>query len=389
MTTVFPTGCSQHKLKRALLDLIAAGGFEQTTASAIAKHAGLSRTAFYKHYHSKDELLQELAADIQEGFLNAILASFEHRSNLDFSKYPSSLPVLQYIRQHADFFGFLFGPHAKLQWVLDFHTFLQTSLTTELTLTPNTDADINAADTAYYLSLAVLSFIAYWVNSGFQYSAAELDRQLIMLHRDINANCYFTDSAFAAGTASTVREDRRIARTRSAIKESLLKLLQEGMPEKDISVQHIADGANIRRATFYDHYRNKTDLLGDMMDEIGSQIVRSLAKGRNGPEPQSLIEACDSIFRVMQSHQDFLEILDQPSYATLFAERLLSLLRRYYRESKIKVAYDHELYVHYSSGVILELVLSKTPVMQKASPDLTPAKLIQLINQKKYGLALV
>ena len=57
------------------------------------------------------------------------------------------------------------------------------------------------------------------------------------------------------------REDRRIRRTRDLLEQSLLSLIKE-KPFDSISVQDIADRANIGRATFYLHYQNKEDLLG-------------------------------------------------------------------------------------------------------------------------------
>ncbi len=63
--------------------------------------------------------------------------------------------------------------------------------------------------------------------------------------------------------------DRRILRTRISLRNALLMLIKE----KDfdfISVEEITDRANLGRATFYLHYKDKEDLLLDEFREIAS-----------------------------------------------------------------------------------------------------------------------
>lgn len=57
------------------------------------------------------------------------------------------------------------------------------------------------------------------------------------------------------------RFDRRVSRTRDLLEQALLSLIKEKSFDS-ISVQDIADRANVGRATFYMHYENKEDLLG-------------------------------------------------------------------------------------------------------------------------------
>jgi AcrR family transcriptional regulator len=54
--------------------------------------------------------------------------------------------------------------------------------------------------------------------------------------------------------------DRRVQRTRQLLEQSLLSLIKEKAFDS-ISVQMIIDRANVGRATFYQHYDNKEDLL--------------------------------------------------------------------------------------------------------------------------------
>jgi AcrR family transcriptional regulator len=70
-----------------------------------------------------------------------------------------------------------------------------------------------------------------------------------------------------------VTVDRRVRRTRAALREALLSLMAE--KEYDaVTVQDIIDRADVGRSTFYGHYTDKDDLLHDGLAELRS-IVES------------------------------------------------------------------------------------------------------------------
>ncbi|MDU9352509.1 TetR/AcrR family transcriptional regulator [Staphylococcus warneri] len=70
-----------------------------------------------------------------------------------------------------------------------------------------------------------------------------------------------------------MKEDRRVRKTKSAIKYAFIQLLKERSLE-NITVQDIADKADINRGTFYLHYEDKYLLLTDMEDECIEQISK-------------------------------------------------------------------------------------------------------------------
>ncbi|MGW7976549.1 TetR family transcriptional regulator [Staphylococcus xylosus] len=62
-------------------------------------------------------------------------------------------------------------------------------------------------------------------------------------------------------------EDRRVRKTKNAIKQAFIKLLAEKELER-ITIQDITSLADINRGTFYLHYEDKYILLSDLEDEI-------------------------------------------------------------------------------------------------------------------------
>jgi AcrR family transcriptional regulator len=82
------------------------------------------------------------------------------------------------------------------------------------------------------------------------------------------------------------RTDRRILRTRDALGDALIALMQEKSFD-EITVQDVLDRAGVGRSTFYVHYRDKDDLfLSDVEDffEHASSVLK-----RNGASKKRLL----------------------------------------------------------------------------------------------------
>jgi AcrR family transcriptional regulator len=73
------------------------------------------------------------------------------------------------------------------------------------------------------------------------------------------------------------KTDSRVRRTRNALGDALMTLMQE-RPFESITVQDILDRAQIGRSTFYAHYRDKDDLflsdVEDFLEMMSNQLVR-------------------------------------------------------------------------------------------------------------------
>ncbi|MBQ3264232.1 MAG: TetR/AcrR family transcriptional regulator [Ruminococcus sp.] len=69
--------------------------------------------------------------------------------------------------------------------------------------------------------------------------------------------------------------DRRVIRTKRAIKNAFAKLLTE-KNINDITISEIASGANINRKTFYNYYSGVHEVIGEIEDDIISRIDEAL-----------------------------------------------------------------------------------------------------------------
>ncbi len=80
-------------------------------------------------------------------------------------------------------------------------------------------------------------------------------------------------------------EDRRIKRTRRFLSLALVELLRQ-KPINQITVKELTDRTDINRATFYRHYQDIYDMLGQMEQELFEEFSQAL-----GLEPPPTDEA--------------------------------------------------------------------------------------------------
>lgn len=94
--------------------------------------------------------------------------------------------------------------------------------------------------------------------------------------------------------------DKRVIRTKKAIKAALFKIMEE----KDISsvsISELTKEANVNRRTFYTHYRNITDILdeieGDLVEALG-RLVQKIDLKASRQSAYELFMGLDSLITV-------------------------------------------------------------------------------------------
>ena len=96
-------------------------------------------------------------------------------------------------------------------------------------------------------------------------------------------------------------QDRRITKTRKAIYNAFLQLLNQKDYEA-ITVQEIIDLADVGRSTFYSHYESKELLL----DELCQKLFHHLFERAENLSPQDYLA---HIFQHFKKNQDHVKIV--------------------------------------------------------------------------------
>ena len=129
------------------------------------------------------------------------------------------------------------------------------------------------------------------------------------------------------------KTDRRIQRTRQALRTALLDLIKEKGYDT-ISVEEITERANVGRATFYLHYKDKEDLLLEQFSEMANEKVQLISEipfsewlprqenTRRGRKNENLPLPLLMVFQHMYENSDFYYLLLKSENSSRIVERI-------------------------------------------------------------------
>lgn len=119
------------------------------------------------------------------------------------------------------------------------------------------------------------------------------------------------------------KTDRRIRRTRQALRDALLALVAERGYD-NINIQDITDRANIARTTFYLHFDDKDDLLFSSMAELYSDLFNRAAHHAAKPLEELMGSAED--FEHVAEYADFYKVMLSENGSMRFTVRVQQFL---------------------------------------------------------------
>lgn len=148
------------------------------------------------------------------------------------------------------------------------------------------------------------------------------------------------------------KPDRRIRRTRRQLYRALHDLIAV-MPYDDISVSRIVDEADISRATFYLHYKDKHELLVDSLESLLVAMTESL---QDAP-PADLQSLALVIFQHVHDHQALYRALHLANTASfVMLNGWINMVQAYLqRSAPVDKAVD--MVAHQVAGGLYALVL--------------------------------
>jgi AcrR family transcriptional regulator len=133
---------------------------------------------------------------------------------------------------------------------------------------------------------------------------------------------------------AAVPEDRRVRRTRRALREALLALIAEKGYDR-VTVQDVLDRADLGRATFYAHFRDKDDLLASGFEELRETLRAAMAlyEREEIEPPAEGFETSHALFEHVAAHRQL--------YRALVGSRAGGLVLRDAREQLVALTREH------------------------------------------------
>lgn len=118
--------------------------------------------------------------------------------------------------------------------------------------------------------------------------------------------------------------DRRIQKTRRQLRIALTELMSE-KPHKRISVRELAERASINRGTFYVHYRDVSDFLQRLQDEIAEGLSRMCRRHSGNTEISSYPFLTD-LYHFVWDNADLCRVLLGPNGDIAYRQRICGVL---------------------------------------------------------------
>lgn len=143
----------------------------------------------------------------------------------------------------------------------------------------------------------------------------------------------------------TSRPDRRVRRTREALRDALLELLPETGWD-DIDVATLCERADIGRSTFYLHYTDKTDLLRGAFDDLHTHLLATAAASPGHVEHPFL----PGLLQHVHEQRDV--------FRALLGRRSGQVVQDHFRDLLIRLfGADHDARTHLLAGSLFQLLV--------------------------------
>jgi AcrR family transcriptional regulator len=173
--------------------------------------------------------------------------------------------------------------------------------------------------------------------------------------------------------------DKRILRTRQALKNALLELMVEIGYEKT-TVQRILERAGVGRATFYVHYRSKEDLLRRSLDGLGQHLTEEwkparLGRVQEGHRASDLLGFTLPFFRHVDSHRRLYRAMVGRESGLIVERQMRRLLAGLVKPDVVlkdrrrRNSVEAEMAVQYVVGALMSVVIWWLDRDIKLSPE--------------------
>ncbi|AQQ53112.1 TetR/AcrR family transcriptional regulator [Planococcus lenghuensis] len=168
-------------LHGALLHLMESKKFDKITVTDIVREAGYNRGTFYAYYKTKEELLEEMIAEVFEEMTEAYRKPYKNQSEIDLAAMkPESIVLFDHFLEYRKFYKLMLeadGPvnfHGLLTEKLDF-LFRTDFDIFYMAIDPEIDAHLFST----YRTTGVIGMVLSWMKDGCRETPAYMSNQLL------------------------------------------------------------------------------------------------------------------------------------------------------------------------------------------------------------------
>ena len=168
-------------------------------------------------------------------------------------------------------------------------------------------------------------------------------------------------------------ENRRVRMTKNLMKEALLDLM-EHENIINISVTAICEAADVNRSTFYNHYKDPSELLFEIEQDLLNQIPAP-AEILDMMKHETLLAATTGFFEYIKDNRKTVRVLFNENNGSGFTSRLVDHIMNGYvpvdENSDDLTAHFKQLYIANGTvGMLCEWIRSDFPMSSETIADM-------------------
>lgn len=157
--------------------------------------------------------------------------------------------------------------------------------------------------------------------------------------------------------------DRRIKKSKTALKNSLISLMQ--MKDfREITITDIVQFADVNRGTFYKHYQFKEELLEEIINDVTTDLIASYREPYKDCEIfelKCLTASAIKIFEHVEKYSNFYTLVVKSNELYGFQAKLCNILKRLSMQDLIDCfpnqKINRELLASYQAYAILGMII--------------------------------
>ncbi|GFM15752.1 TetR/AcrR family transcriptional regulator [Bacillus sp. FW1] len=376
---------AEAQVKQALLTLLEERDMQHITMKEIAEKAKVSRGSLYLYYGDKFSIIEDLIEDMKEGLGKALFDAFSHLDTLHLNKKRQTVhPTLSFVHEHRSFFSVMMNRG-------HFHRFFKDVFQHDVLLAPIhvNLTPIEREIYGHYRALYTYAIILYWLNEDAAATPEAISQKVWELVSQ--KRFYWLFGQAVPGEREKDKPiDRRVVRTREALQQAFLDVLAEKQDYAGITISDITRKSNIRRATFYDHYASKEELLQTMIQQSCAEMIDHLTIA-SSPNELSFEEAEEALAGLLSAldRMPIVHLLNRDWVVPHVIPELLKALESFYLHQQTNIPAEKKLYAYYVSAMIIGLILYRLDEGKAHAPEVLARKFLQFLDVKKYKVVLL
>jgi len=155
--------------------------------------------------------------------------------------------------------------------------------------------------------------------------------------------------------------DKRIKRTKHALKDALIRLMEE-KDFRSITITDIIERADYNRGTFYTHYPHKEALLDDVVNEVIDGFIEAYREPYLDKSELNIEQLPDTgvkIFTYVEQHANLFSLLLRDEYIPRFQEQLSHAIKEVITAEfpPPPPPINAEIYINYTAYSFLGLII--------------------------------